>query len=196
MKKILSKMALVAMLSVFFTAYSFAQTTWKVDPAHSNLTFSITHLGIADVDGSFKEFDVTVTASKADFSDAIFDLTAQTASINTGIEKRDEHLRSADFFDVDKNSALTFKSTSIKKAGAGKYKLSGNLTFNGVTKPVTVDLWYRGTVENPMSKAPTAGFQLTGTIKRSDFNFGSKFPAPMLSDEVKIRANGEFTESK
>ncbi|MBO9572963.1 MAG: YceI family protein [Chitinophagaceae bacterium] len=91
---------------------------------------------------------------------------------------------------------MTFRSTSIKKTGKNKYKLSGDLTLTGITKPVSMDLWYRGTIENPMSKTPTAGFQLTGVIKRSEFNFGSKFPAPMLSDEVTIKADGEFLLSK
>ncbi len=142
---------------------------------HSKLTFTITHLGISDVLGLFKDFDVTITSSKPDFSDAIFELNAKTASINTEVEKRDAHLKSPDFFDVEKNPEMTFLSTSIKKSGANKFKLSGNLTLNNITKPVTLDLWYRGTIENPMSKTPTAGFQLTGIIKRSDFNFGPKF---------------------
>lgn len=175
---------------------AFSQTVWKADPPHSKVTFSITHMGISDVYGLFKEFDATATAAKPDFSDAVFDLNVKTASINTEVEKRDNHLKSPDFFDVEKNPEMTFKSTSIKKgAGKDKYKLSGDLTLNGVTKPVTMDLWYRGTIENPMSKAPTAGFQLTGVIKRSDFNFGTKFQPPMLGDEVTIRADGEFAKS-
>jgi polyisoprenoid-binding protein YceI len=108
------------------------------------------------------------------------------------VEMRDNHLRTADFFDVANHPTMTFKSSGIKKVGKEKYKLTGNLTLRGITKPVTMDLWYRGTIENPMSKAPTSGFQLTGKIKRSDFDFGSKFPAPMLSDEVAIKADGEF----
>ena len=91
---------------------------------------------------------------------------------------------------------MTFKSTSLKNVGKDKFKLSGDITLHGVTKPVTMDLLYRGTVENPMSKTPTAGFQLTGTIKRSDFGIGEKFPAPMLSDEVQIKADGEFAKQK
>ena len=184
------------LLAVAIGAASFAQSAWKVDPAHSKITFTITHLGISDVMGQFKDFDVTINASKADFSDAVFEMTVKTASIDTEVEKRDEHLRSPDFFDVEKNPTMTFKSTSIKKSGKDKYKLSGNLTLNGTTKPVTMDLWYRGTIENPMSKAPTSGFQLTGTIKRSDFNLGPKFQAPMLSDEVQIRADGEFAKAQ
>ena len=88
---------------------------------------------------------------------------------------------------------MTFKSTAIKKSSKNKYKLTGDLTLNGITKAVTVDMNYRGTTANPNANgAPVAGFQITGTIKRSDFNLGSGFPAPMISDEVIIKADGEF----
>jgi polyisoprenoid-binding protein YceI len=181
--------------SAVLTLFAFTTvTSWKSDKAHSHLGFSITHLGINEVNGNFKDFDVNITSSKADFSDAVFDVTADVASINTGIEMRDKHLASADFFNAEKNPRLTFKSSTIIPAGEKKYKLTGNLSLNGITKPVTLDLWYRGTVENPMSKAPTSGFQVTGIIKRSDFNLGSGFSAPMLSDEVKIKADGEFAK--
>ena len=177
----------------------FAFTTisnWNVDNAHSKLAFSITHLGISDVTGLFKNFDVKVTTSKDDFSDATFEMTADVATIDTEVEMRDNHLKSADFFDVAKFPKMAFKSTSIKPAGKDKYKLTGDLTLHGITKQVTMDLWYRGTVENPMSKKPTSGFQVTGTIKRSDFGVGEKFPAPMLSDEVRIKADGEFVKNE
>ncbi len=171
---------------------AFAQSTWKVDKAHSHLTFTITHLAVSDVDGTFKDFDATLIASKPDFSDATFQFTANTASVNTGVDQRDSHLKSPDFFDAAKFPTVTFVSTSIKPAASGHYTLTGNLTIHGTTKPVTLDLWYRGTITNPMSKAPDAGFQVTGTVKRSDFNFGSKFGSPMLSDEVTFKAAGEF----
>ncbi|RFZ85605.1 polyisoprenoid-binding protein [Mucilaginibacter terrenus] len=170
----------------------FAQSTWKVDKAHSRVTFTITHLAVSDVDGSFKDFDATIVAAKPDFSDAKVSFTANTATVNTDNERRDGHLKSAEFFDVEKFPALTFTSTSIAPAGTNKYKLKGNLTLHGVTKPVTLDMAYRGTITNPMTKAPDAGFKVTGTIKRSDFGFGSKYGAPMLSDEVELTANGEF----
>ena len=89
---------------------------------------------------------------------------------------------------------MHFKSTSLESAGENKYKLTGDLTLHGITKRVTIDLEYRGTVENPMSKKQTAGFQLTGIIKRSDFNLGNGFPPPMISDEVHIKADGEFVQ--
>ncbi|MBC7887018.1 MAG: YceI family protein [Ferruginibacter sp.] len=189
MKKLLSFL----IITWSFTSL-FAQTTWKADPMHSHISFSITHLGIADVTGLFKTYEVTATTSKADFNDAVFELSVDVATIDTDIEMRDNHLKTPDFFDAEKFPKMTFKSSSVKKAGNDKYKLAGNLTLLGITKPVTMDLWYRGTTVNPQSKATTAGFQLTGSIKRSDFGLGSKFPAPGLSDKVSIKADGEFVK--
>ncbi|MEO6357835.1 MAG: YceI family protein [Ferruginibacter sp.] len=178
---------------LFVQASSSAQTTtWKNDKMHSKLKFTVTHLLVSDVDGLFKNFDVTITTSKPDFSDAIFELSADAASINTEVEMRDNDLKSANFFDVATYPKITFKSTSIQPDGQNKYKLTGNLTMHGVTKSVTMDLWYRGTTENPMNKQKDAGFKLTGTIKRSDFNIGSKMPSAVVSEEVEIKADGEF----
>jgi len=187
MKKLFS-----LLIVAFISTSIFAQTKWNADPMHSKLTFSVTHMGISDVDGLFNKFQATATADKADFSDAVFELSVEVPSINTQVEMRDNHLKSADFFEVEKYPTMTFKSTSIKKVSKDKYKLSGDLTLHGITKPVTMDLWYRGTNVDKDSKKATSGFQLTGVIKRSDFNIGPKFPAPILSDEVKIKADGEF----
>jgi polyisoprenoid-binding protein YceI len=187
MKKLLS--FLIIILSV---ASLSAQTTWNADPMHSRISFSITHLGIADVTGLFKTYAVTATTNKADFSDAVFELSVDVATIDTDIEMRDNHLKTPDFFDAERFPKMNFKSTSIKKISNGKYNLTGNLTLLGITKLVTMDLWYRGTTVNPQSKATTAGFQLLGSIKRSDFNLGQKFPAPGLSNKVSIKADGEF----
>ena len=100
----------------------------------------------------------------------------------------------ADFFDAAKFPTMHFKSTSLEKAGPNTYKLNGDLTLHGITKPVTMDLEYKGTVENPMSKKQTAGFQVSGIIKRSDFNLGGGFPEPMISNDVRIKADGEFIQ--
>ena len=178
---------------LIISAGVFAQTTWKADPYHSKLGFTVTHLGIADVPGHFDKFDVTIISSKPDFSDAVVELTTDVNSINTRIEPRDNHLKSADFFDVAKFPTMYFKSNSIKKIADNKYSLSGNLTLHGETKPLTVTMLYRGTTANPNAKgAPVAGIQITGTIDRSDFNVGNDFPAPMISNEVFIKADGEF----
>ncbi|MFI5159563.1 MAG: YceI family protein, partial [Sphingobacteriales bacterium] len=123
-------------------------------------------------------------------------LTANVASINTGNDMRDGDLKSDHFFNVAVNPTLTFTSTHIVKTTANHYKLSGNLTMHGITKLVTLDLWYRGTIVNPMSKANDAGFQLTGTITRTQFNLGSMYPNAVLSDDVAIKADGEFAVAK
>ena len=190
----MKKVAIVLSAFLVLTAFTKVVTNWQNDDFHSQLGFTVTHLGISDISGTFNDIDVNVTSSKPDFSDAQFKLTAKTASIDTRVEPRNNHLKSADFFDVEKFPTMTFESTGLKPAGKNQYKLSGNLTLHGVTKPVTLDLFYKGTVENAMSKKATAGFQITGSIKRSDFSSGEKFPAPMMSDEVRIKADGEFVQ--
>jgi polyisoprenoid-binding protein YceI len=174
---------------------SFAQTNWTNDKMHSKIGFTITHLMVSDVDGIFKDFTCTITASKPDFSDAKFQLTVNTASVNTDIDYRDNDLKSANYFDVTKFPTMTFTSTGITTVSPSHYKLTGDLTLHGVTKPVAMDLWYRGTVTNPMSKKDDAGFKLTGVIKRSDFAFAPQAGSTMLSDEVIITANGEFAKT-
>lgn len=190
MKKI-SILLLAAVVA--FSSFT-ALENWKSDKAHSQLGFSVSHLGISDQSGTFKNFDVTIKSEKADFSDAVIELTADVASINTGMEMRDNHLKGADFFDAAKYPTLTFTSTGLKSIGKNKFKMNGNLTMHGVTKPVTLDLLYRGTATNPQSKAPTTGFQVTGSIKRTDFGIATGFPAAMLGDEVTIKADGEFAK--
>ncbi|MDB5202404.1 MAG: polyisoprenoid-binding protein [Ferruginibacter sp.] len=188
----MKKIIFILLAFVALTAFTTVAVTWENDDPHSQLGFTVTHLGISDVSGTFNDIDVKISAAKPDFSDATFDLTAKIASIDTRVEARNNHLKSADFFDAAKYPELTFKSTSLKKNGKNKFKISGNLTIHGITKPVTMDLTYRGTTINPMSKATTAGFQLQGSIKRSDFNVGNSFPTLVVSDEVRIKADGEF----
>jgi polyisoprenoid-binding protein YceI len=186
------KKLIFAVILFVHASVSAQTTTWKNDKMHSKLTFTVTHLLVSDVDGLFKNFDVTITTTKPDFSDAMFDLSADAASINTEVEMRDNDLKSANYFDVATYPKITFRSTSIMPDGQNRFKLTGNLTMHGVTKPVTMNLWFRGTTENPMSKKKDAGFKLTGNLKRSDFNIGSKTSSAMVSDEIEIKADGEF----
>ena len=185
MKKVLS-----FVLFAFLSTGVFAQTTWTADKAHSQVSFGIEHMGISEIEGLFRTFDASIVASEEDFSDAVYEVSIDVNSVDPGIEMRDNHLRNADFFDVEKYPTMTFKSTKSEKVGEGKYKVTGDLTFHGVTKPVTFDVWYRGTVAG--QKGDVSGFQVTGTINRADFNFGSGFPESVLSDEVKIKVDGEF----
>ncbi len=190
----MKKITIILSAFLFLTAFTTFNTVWNNDDQHSQLGFTVKHLGIADVSGVFNDFDVTINSAKPDFSDAVFVLKAKVTSIDTRVEARNNHLKSADFFDAEKYPILHFKSTSLTKAGKNKYKLTGDLSLHGVTRQVTMDLIYNGTVENPMSKKTTAGFQVTGIIMRSDFNLGNAFPPPMISDEVRIKADGEFVQ--
>lgn len=185
---------LIFILSLFIIPGSaFAQYTWVEDPAHSKLGFTVTHLGIADVPGYFGDYDVTIETYEDDFSDAKVELTAQTVSIDTRVEKRNNHLKSPDFFNVEKYPTMRFESTDIKEVGDDKYELTGDLTLHGVTKPVTVTMVYRGTIQNKMTQGNLkAGIQITGTIDRSEFDLGGDFPPPMISNDVIIKADGEF----
>jgi len=192
MKKLL---VLLFAASTALFAFKSAPNTWTADKSHSKLGFVITHLMITDVEGSFKNFESTITTSKDDFSDAVITLSADVNSVNTEDDKRDGHLKGADFFDAEKFPKLTFKSTSVKKLAGNKFKVSGLLSLHGVTKPVTLDATLRGVTTNPMSKKATAGFKVTGTIKRADFALGSKYPNAMLSNEITLNANTEFVKN-
>ncbi|HEY6915899.1 MAG TPA: YceI family protein [Paludibacter sp.] len=180
----------IAILLFSFTA--FAQT-WVSDPAHSRLGFTISHLMISHVTGNFKQFEVKAITTKPDYSDAKIDVIAQIASINTDEAKRDTHLKSEDFFNAQKFPTLSFKSVSLLKGKGNLYKLKGNLTMHGITKPVVLDLIFEGKVKNPMTKKDIAVFTMNGILKRSDFDLGSKFPSEMIGDEVTIMASVELS---
>ncbi|QMW01059.1 YceI family protein [Spirosoma foliorum] len=188
----MKKATLLAAL-LFSSVGAFAQT-WTLDKAHSNLNFTVTHMMLSEVDGKFTNFDVKMTSAKDDFTDAQIDFTADVNSINTNQEKRDGHLKSADFFDAAKYPTLAFKSKSVTKVSGNKYKVTGDLTMHGVTKPVTLDAVLKGPVTNPQNKKTLAGFIVTGEVKRGDFTLGSA-PAAVVSDEIAIRASGELVKN-
>lgn len=187
----------ILMAAVMLSAFAAnAQTTWTNDPMHSRLGFVVKHTMISEIDGRFADFNATVVTSKPDYTDAKITLTAKVASINTDVEARDNHLRSADFFDAEKYPTLTFKSTKLVKVNANKGIVYGNLTFHGVTKPIKLNVTFFGKIVSPMNNKTTAGFQVKGLVKRSDYNLGSKFPEAMISNDVKIIANVEFSPDK
>jgi polyisoprenoid-binding protein YceI len=186
MKKILTAVA-----ATVISTLTFAQG-WTADKAHSKLGFEVTHLMVTTVEGWFKKFDISINSSKDDFTDAVVEVTADVSSINTENENRDNDLKSDHFFDAAKYPTLNFKSTSIQKIDDKNYKLAGNLTMHGVTKPVVLDVTLNGIGTHPMTKKPVAGFKIKGTIKRSDFGIGSGAPTTIVSDEVDIIANVEI----
>tara|TARA_R110000868_G_C10961254_1_gene768515 strand:- start:3288 stop:3815 length:528 start_codon:yes stop_codon:yes gene_type:complete len=168
-------------------------TRWKNDKDHSRLSFTVTHMMINDIVGQFNDFDLTVVSAKPDFSDAVFNLTANISSVFTNSEMRDTDLRSADFFDAEKYPSFNFKSNTISKSSESNcYKVTGDLNMHGFTKQVVVDFKFRGTMLNPNTNKTTSGFQVLATLKRSDFRVGLILPFDGLKDDVFIKMDGEF----
>ena len=133
MKKFFS----IIIIALIWANFSFAQiTTWKDDPMHSKLTFTVVHRGFSDIFGLFQKFEATVISSKPDFSDAVFTLSVDVASVNTEVKMRDDDLRSPNFFEVAKYPVMTFKSTAIRNTTGIKdrYKITGDLMLHGVTR--------------------------------------------------------------
>lgn len=188
----MKKLILVCGATIITSSAAFAQT-WTLDKSHAKLGFSITHMKISEVEGSFKNFDVKVTSSKPDFTDAVIELTADVNSVNTDNDMRDGHIKGADYFDAAKFPSMTFKSTSIKKTSGKNYAVNGILTLHGVSKPVVLTATLNGVGENPMSKKTMAGFKVSGLVKRSEFGVGEK--SAMLGDEVSLSSNFELMKN-
>lgn len=176
-----------ALLALLFVAGSaFAQTTWNIDKSHSTIGFSVPHMAVSETEGAFKDFESTVVSKTADFNGAEVTFTAKTASIDTENERRDGHLKSADFFDAEKFPEITFKGI-IKKAGK-KYVLEGDFTMHGVTKKVKFDVTYGGTIDT--GRGTKAGFKLVGKINRQDYGLTWSNKAPggelVVGDVVEV----------
>ncbi|MBC8043006.1 MAG: YceI family protein [Rhizobacter sp.] len=183
------------LLTALLTASTiFAQTNWSLDPSHSAVRFSVQHLLVSETEGRFKKFDLTVNAPKAeDFTDAKIDLIVDVKSVDTQDAKRDEHLRTPDWFDAEKYSQITFKGKSMTKTGEKTYKLSGDLTMHGVTKPMTLDVVHNGTVKSPYG-GTVAGFKLSGVLNRKDFGVGEKTPAAVVGEDIAFVCNIELNK--
>src|ERR1035437_7826145 len=151
------KKLLLLISSSIFAIGAVSQNTYTLDKNHARLSFSVLHFGISHIEGIFKTFDATFVSTKEDFSDAQIELKADVNSINTEVEMRDADLRD-NWFETKKFPSLTFKSTSFKKVNGNIYKLKGNLTMHGITKPVDFDVVFNGKALNPMSKKYSAGF--------------------------------------
>ncbi len=164
--------------------------TWSLDKAHSNVSFTITHMMISEVDGNFKKFDAKITSSKDDLSDASFEFTADINAISTGNEMRDGHLQGASWFDGAKHAQMSFKSTSVKKTSGDNYTIVGNVTIKGVTKPLTLKGTIKGPIDNKGKKI--VGIKATGVIDRTAFGVGEA--GPSLGSEVEFKVSGEFTK--
>ena len=176
-----------------------APAKWVVDKAHSNVRFSVSHLVVSDVDGSFKSFDGSMTASKPDFTDASIVFAADVNSINTDNENRDKHLKSDDFFNAEKFPQIKFVSKSFKSLGNNKYSLDGDLTIRDINKPVTFDVNYGGTVTSAAMGGTHAGFKAKTTINRFDYNLkwnaATETGGAVVGKEVEITLNIDMKKS-
>jgi polyisoprenoid-binding protein YceI len=141
---------------------------WGYDLSHSKLGFSISHFGISETEGRFTKFEGTVYSDKPDFSDAAIELIIDAASINTEDAPRDNHLRSAEFFDTARFPSIIFRSRSIDPAGEHRYRITGDIEMHGITREIILYADYRGTVEDPFNNTK-AGFIIQGAIDRTKF---------------------------
>lgn len=162
---------------------------WALDAGHSSVDFSVKHMMIANVKGTFKDFDATIEADPADLTTANIEFSVETASVDTRNNDRDAHLRSGDFFDVENHPKMTFKSTSITKNDDGEYDVTGDLTIKGTTKPQTFSVTFEGSGKDPWGNEK-AGFSVEGSINRSDYgltwNAALETGGVLVGDKVKI----------
>ncbi|MBS4205374.1 YceI family protein [Lederbergia citrea] len=163
---------------------------WTLDNAHSNVDFSLRHMMVSKVKGSFNDFTAEIEADPNDLTTASLTFTIDVASIDTRNADRDAHLRSGDFFDVEQFPNLTFTSTNIEKQGGDKYAVTGDVSLHGVTKPETFIVTFEGVAKDPMSGAEKAGFSVDGTIKRSEYgltwNAALETGGVLVGDDVKV----------
>ncbi|GAB3064303.1 YceI family protein [Virgibacillus ainsalahensis] len=172
-----------------------AKTTWNVDTAHSEIGFTVKHMMISKVKGTFNDFEAVVEADVEDLTDSKVEVTIDTSSIDTRQEGRDEHLRGEDFFDVENHPKITFVATDIKKKSGNNYDVTGDLTMRGTTKPVTVDVVFEGQSKDPMSGNTVAGFSGDTTISRKEFGLTWNAPVEtggvLVGDDIKIHVEIE-----
>ena len=166
-------------------------TKWNLDPTHSEITFKVRHMMISNVKGAFNSFSAEIEAEDDSFKNAKVSATVNTDSIDTNNADRDAHLKSADFFNAEANPTITFESTALAD------EITGNLTINGVTKPVELEVEFGGINVDPWGNTK-AGFSFEGKIKRSDFglnwNAALETGGVLVSDDVKISGDLQFVK--
>lgn len=194
-------LTLSGILSVAIATPAVAQaSTWTLDKAHSEVGFSVKHLMVSNVRGRFTKFDGKIELNEKDVTKSVVNVDIDVGSIDTGNEKRDNHLRSADFFNAAKFPTMSFKSTKVEKAGANKLKVRGNLTLHGVTKPVVLEVeGPTGEITDPWGNKKR-GASASTTISRKDFglkwNKVTEAGGVVVGDDVKITLEIELNRVK
>lgn len=176
-----------------------SKTRWKIDSVHSNVLFSVKHMGFFEVTGKFTEFDATLDQRGDGFGGAAVNASVKTASIDTGSGDRDKHLRSADFFDAEQYPLITFTSTSVERGRENGYLVNGELTIRDITRPVQFATQYFGEGTDPWGNQ-RVGFKATATINRYDYglkwNQILESGALLVSKSVDISLNLQFVKEK
>ena len=181
-------LALAGLLATAFAAQA-APVSYKLDPGHTMVLFSWSHFGFSNPTANLGLGEGTLVFDAADPAKSSVQVTLPLAKLDTHVGALDEHLKKPDFFDADKYPVVTFKSTRVEALGGNRFKVTGNLTVHGVTRPVVLDARLNKAGQHPMMKVPAIGFDATATIKRSDFGVGAYVPA--VSDEIRIRITTE-----
>ena len=188
----MKRRVLSLLVVALFTAAAWAQgSEWQIDPAHTTVAFTVRHMGISNVHGRFTKVSGSAVVNDNDPSKDSVNATIDATSIDTGVEMRDNDLKSANYFDVAQFSAITFKSKSVSKSGDGKLKIVGDLTIHGVTKEVTLE------VDGPSAPAKMGpnlkrGLSATTSVNRKDFGVGAKTPSAMVGEDIKVELDVEL----
>jgi len=194
MKSILSTLLVALLLA---SSVSAAETKYSIDASHTSIDFAVSHMVISTVTGKFKEVSGTLVSPGDDFVNAKIDVTIPTKSVTTENEKRDEHLRGADFFDAAKYPDVKFKSTSFKKTGDNKYVITGDLTLRGVTKSVDLATTFKGSAKSPWGQTVVA-FKANTVIPRKEFgltwNKALEAGGVLVGEEVELTLNVELVK--
>lgn len=191
--------AVLSLMIIASVAVAQDAAKWEVDGAHSSVSFKISHMVISKVKGNFDEFSADIMFPENDPSKGSVNFTIQVASVDTDNTKRDDHLKAADFFDVENYPTMTFVSKSVTKVSDNKYKITGDLTIRGTTEEVTFDAELNGIVQDPWG-GTRAGFSVTTTIDRTDFGltYGKVMETGglMVGHDVEIEMELELVKAK
>lgn len=166
-----------------------APVTYRIDPTHTDVIATWSHLGFSNPSAHFGEVDGTITYDAAKPSASKVDVTIPLSGMASHVVKFDTHLRSADLFEVAKHPVITFKSTKVESRGKDRLKVTGDLTVKGITRPVVLDVTLNKSGLHPMAKRPAIGFDATASLKRSEFGLG--YGVPNVGDDVRIRITTE-----
>ncbi len=188
------RLVLATLLAFASLSATAAPEKYTIDPTHTQVEFTYSHLGFSNITGRFDQVTGDFNFDPADPTKSTVSISIPVSSLSTGVGKLDEHLQAADFFDAAQFPTATFASTGVTAAGENKLSVAGDLTIHGVTRPVVLDVTINKIGEHPMAKVPAAGFDATVTISRSDFGL-DKY-VPNVGDEVTIDITVEATKAK